>query len=348
MAIAREAEPVSSLSEIKEVGLDREDLLGVFRHLILTRGIEERGHILYRQGKIPGSFYTGRGNEAASVGVATAMRPEDVGTPLHRDMGVHVVRGVEPWRIFAQYMGKEDGPTKGKDGNVHMADSRLGLIAMVSHLPAMLPVAVGCALAFRIREEKRVAVGWFGEGASARGDCHEAMNLAGVRRLPTVFVCDNNQWAYSTPTHLEYASEHVADRAEAYGFDGVVIDGTDVLAVYREAKKAIEKAREGGGPTLLELLSLRMEGHAVHDDASYVPREMLEEWAKRDPLERFRSWLRENADFSDDEEDEIRSEVKKILNDALKRADESALPDASSLLAGVYATPEDLDTPHHK
>ena len=348
MAIAREAEPVSSLSEIKEVGLDREDLLGVFRHLILTRGIEERGHILYRQGKIPGSFYTGRGNEAAAVGVATAMGAEDVGTPLHRDMGVHIVRGVEPWRIFAQYMGKEDGPTKGKDGNVHMADSRLGLIAMVSHLPAMLPVAVGCALAFRIREEKRVAVGWFGEGAAARGDCHEAMNLAGVRRLPVVFVCDNNQWAYSTPTHLEYASEHVADRAEAYGFDGIVIDGTDVLAVYREARKAIEKAREGGGPTLLELLSLRMEGHAVHDDASYVPREMLEEWAKRDPLERFRSWLRENADFSDDEEDEIRGEVKKLLNDAIKRADESSLPEVSSLLEGVYATPEDLDTPHHK
>jgi TPP-dependent pyruvate/acetoin dehydrogenase alpha subunit len=348
MAIAREAEPVGSLSEIKEVGLDREDLLGVFRHLILTRGIEERGHILYKQGKIPGSFYTGRGNEAASVGVATAMGDDDVGTPLHRDMGVHVVRGVEPWRMFAQYMGKEDGPTKGKDGNVHMADSRLGLIAMVSHLPAMLPVAVGCALAFRIRDEKRVAVGWFGEGASARGDCHEAMNLAGVRRLPVVFVCDNNQWAYSTPTHLEYASETLAERAEAYGFDGVVVDGTDVLAVYREAKKAIEKAREGGGPTLLELLTLRMEGHAVHDDAFYVPKEMFEEWAKRDPLERFRAWLRENADFSDEEEDEIRGDVKKTLNDAIKRADESALPDVSTLVEGVYATPEDLDTPHHK
>jgi TPP-dependent pyruvate/acetoin dehydrogenase alpha subunit len=348
MAVAREAEPVSSLSEIKEAGLDREDLLGVFRHLVLTRGIEDRGHILYKQGKIPGSFYTGRGNEAAAVGVATAMGPDDVGTPLHRDMGVHVVRGVEPWRIFAQYMGREDGPTKGKDGNVHMADSRLGLIAMVSHLPAMLPVAVGCALAFRIREEKRVAVGWFGEGASARGDCHEAMNLAGVRRLPVVFICDNNQWAYSTPTHLEYACETLAERAMAYGFDGVVVDGTDVLAVYREARKAIEKAREGGGPTLVELLSLRMEGHAVHDDASYVPKEMFEEWAKRDPIERFRSWLRENADFSDEEEDEIRGEVKKLLNDAIKRADESALPDASSVLEGVYATPEDLDTPHHK
>jgi TPP-dependent pyruvate/acetoin dehydrogenase alpha subunit len=348
MAIAREAAPVSSLSEIKEAGLDREDLLGIFRNLLVTRGIEERGHILYKQGKIPGSFYTGRGNEASAVGVGTAMGPDDVGTPLHRDMGVHVVRGVEPWRLFAQYMGKVDGPTKGKDGNVHMADSRLGLIAMVSHLPAMLPVAVGCALAFRIREEKRVAVGWFGEGASARGDCHEAMNLAGVRRLPVVFVCDNNQWAYSTPTHLEYACAQLADRAKAYGFDGVVVDGTDVLAVYREAKRAIEKARAGDGPTLLECLTLRMEGHAVHDDAFYVPKEMFEEWAKRDPLERFRTWLRENAEFTDEEEDEIRGEVKKLLNDAIKRADESELPDPASVLDGVYATPEDLDTPHHK
>ncbi|MEX0817810.1 MAG: thiamine pyrophosphate-dependent dehydrogenase E1 component subunit alpha [Gaiellales bacterium] len=348
MAIAREAEPVGSLADIKEAGLDREDLLGIFRNLVLTRGIEERGHTLYKQGKIPGSFYTGRGNEGAAVGVATAMGPEDVGTPLHRDMGVHVVRGVEPWRIIAQYMGRADGPTKGKDGNVHMADARLGLIAMVSHLPAMLPVAVGCALAFRIREEKRVAVGWFGEGASARGDTHEAMNFAGVKRLPVVFVCDNNQWAYSTPTYLEYATEYVADRAKSYGFEGVVVDGTDVLAVYRETKRAIEKAREGDGPTLIECMTLRMEGHAVHDDASYVPKELFEEWAKRDPIECFRAWLKENADFSDEEEEEIRGEVKKILNDAIRRAEDSPMPELSSLLEGVFATPEDLDTPHHK
>src|SRR5688500_10196568 len=252
MAIAREAEPVSSLHEIREAGLDREDLLTIYRNMLITRGIEERGHILYKQGKIPGSFYTGRGNEAGSVGVAAAMGSDDVGTPLHRDMGVHVTRGVEPWRIFAQYMGKADGPTKGKDGNVHMADSRLGLIAMVSHLPAMLPVAVGCALAFRIREEKRVAVAWFGEGASARGDTHEGMNFAGVRRLPVVFICDNNQWAYSTPTHLEYACEHVADRAKSYGFEGVVVDGSDVLAVYREAKRAIERARQSAAERPVE------------------------------------------------------------------------------------------------
>src|SRR5215475_12500333 len=339
MATARVAEPGGSLGEVKEWGLDREDLLGIYRNMLTTRGVEERGHILYRQGKIPGSFYTGRGNEAAAVGIATAMGPDDVGTPLHRDMGVHITRGVEPWRIFAQYMGREDGPARGRDGNVHLADLRLGLIAMVSHLPAMLPVAVGCGLAFRIREEKRVAVAWFGEGSAARGDTHEGMNLAGVRRLPVVFICDNNQWAYSTPTHLGFATEHVADRAQAYGFEGIVVDGTDVLAVYREAKRAIEKARAGGGPTLIECLTQRMEGHAVHDDAFYVPKQMFEEWAESDPIERFRAWLREQVTMSEQEEDEIGS---------LERAEESPQPDPASLTQGVFASPEDLDTPHHK
>jgi pyruvate dehydrogenase E1 component alpha subunit len=245
-------------------------------------------------------------------------------------------------------MGRVDGPAKGRDGNVHMADPRLGLIAMVSHLPAMLPVAVGCALAFRIREERRVAVGWFGEGSSARGDTHEAMNLAGVRRLPVVFVCDNNQWAYSTPTRLEYAVEHLADRAEAYGFEGVVVDGTDVLAVYREARRAMEKARDGGGPTLIESVTLRMEGHAVHDDAFYVPKEMFEQWALRDPVERYRTWLREHAEMSDEEEDDIRVHVKKLLNEALERAEHSADPDPATLTEGVYASIDELDTPHHR
>src|SRR6478735_1521996 len=201
----REAEPIGSLQEVHEVGLDREDLFGMYRSMLTTRGIEERGHILHKQGR---------------------------------------------------------------DGNVHIGDARLGLHAMVSHLPAMLPVAVGMGLAFRIREERRVAMAWCGEGAAARGDAHEGMNLAGVRRLPVVFIIDNNQWAYSTPAHLGHAVEHLADRAAGYGFEGVVVDGTDVLAVYREAKRAIEKAREGGGPTLIESVTLRMEGDAVHDDAS--------------------------------------------------------------------------------
>ena len=173
-------------------------------------------------------------------------------------------------------------------------------------------------------------------------------DLAGVRRLPVVFVIDNNQWAYSTPAHLEYAVDHLADRAAAYGFDGVVVDGTDVLAVYREAKRAIEKAREGGGPTLIESVTLRMEGHAVHDDAFYVPKELFEEWARRDPIERFRGWLRDNAEMTDDEEDEITSGVKRLLNEAIQRAEESPLPDPATVIEGVFATSDELDTPHHR
>jgi TPP-dependent pyruvate/acetoin dehydrogenase alpha subunit len=180
---------------VDALGLDRDRLVSLYRWMLLTRGLEETGHLLYKQGRIPGSFYTGRGNEAASVGVAAAMEPDDVGAPLHRNLGVHLARGTEPWRIFANYLGRIDGPSRGRDGNVHFGDLDRGQITIVSHLPAMLPVVVGCALAFRIRGEQRVAVGWFGEGASARGDCHEAMNFAGVHRLPAVFVCDNNQWA---------------------------------------------------------------------------------------------------------------------------------------------------------
>jgi TPP-dependent pyruvate/acetoin dehydrogenase alpha subunit len=305
--------------------------------MLITRGLEEIGHRLYKQGKIPGSFYTGRGNEAASVGVAAAMSPDDVGAPLHRNVGVHIARGTEPWRILANYLGRVDGPSRGRDGNVHFADLDRGQITIVSHLPAMLPVVVGCALAFRIRGEERVAVGWFGEGASARGDCHEAMNLAAVRRLPVVFICDNNQWAYSTPTHLEYAPDRLADRAQAYGFDGVTIDGTDVLAVYREARRAIEKARAGRGPTMIESMTLRMEGHAVHDDAGYVPRQMLSAWAERDPIHRYKVWLADNADFSEADDDHLRAEVKALLEEAVRKAEASPLPDAASVSDGVYA-----------
>jgi TPP-dependent pyruvate/acetoin dehydrogenase alpha subunit len=163
-----------------------------------------------------------------------------------------------------------------------------------------------------------------------------------------VFIVDNNQYAYSTPGNLEYACEHLADRAAAYGFEGVVVDGCDVLTVYREAHAAIEKARAGGGPTLLELVTLRMEGHAVHDDAFYVPREKLEEWSRKDPIERYRRWLKEQGILTEELDDEIGVAVKKLLNDAMKRADESPMPEPAETLTGVYAEPDELDTPHHR
>ena len=337
MAIARDTEPLGSSLEIGQLGLGRAELLGMYRNMMITRGIEERGHILYKQGKIPGSFYTGRGNEAAAVGVATAMRPEDGGTPLHRDMGVHVTRGVEAWRILAQYMGRADGPARGRDGNVHLALIEQNLISMVSHLPAMMPVAVGLGLAFRIRGEPRVSVCWYGDGAAARGDAHEAMNFAGVRRLPVVFVCDNNQYAYSTPPQFEYACANLADRAAGYGFEGIVVDGTDILAVYEQAQRAIEKAREGGGPTLIECVTFRMEGHAVHDYAFYVPSELFQEWAKRDPIGRFGLWLSEHAQLGEAEQSEIENEVKALLGEAQRRAEASPMPDPAELEQGVYA-----------
>ena len=342
----REAERIGSLEEATELGLDRSDLVGMYRNMLITRAVEDRGRTLFKQGKVPGSFYTGIGNEASAVAIGTAMAPEDVGTPIQRNIGVHICRGTAPWKILAQYMGREDGPSRGRDGNVHFAEFSLGLISMVSHLPAMLPVAVGCALAFRIRNEPRVSLGWFGDGSAARGDAHEAMNFAGVRELPVVFICNNNQFAYSTPNKLSYAIEHLAERAAAYGFEGVLVDGTDILAVYREARAAIAKAREGGGPTLIETLTLRMEGHGVHDDASYVPRELLAEYEKRDPIDQFRAWLVEHAELTDEEDRDLASDVKALLSDAVRKAEASPEPDPETLLDGVYAARDALEKPH--
>ncbi|MDB4879212.1 MAG: hypothetical protein JWL60_658 [Gemmatimonadetes bacterium] len=344
MAATAEATPKSRL---RELGLDREDAITMYRNMLVTRGIEERGHILFRQGKIPGSFYTGRGNEGAAVAVASATKPQDHLCPLQRDMGVHVTRGLEPWRIFAQYMGRVGGPTRGRDGNVHIGDMKLNIVGMVSHLPAMLPVAVGLALSYRIRNEAdRCAFAWSGDGASARGDFHEGVNLAAVRKLPVVFIMDNNQWAYSTPGNLGYNTEHPSDRAKGYGIENVVVDGTDALAVYEAVAAAREKAVNGGGPTIVECVTLRMEGHAVHDDASYVPKEDFETWAAKDPIERTRRFLLDSG-MTEDEDEEIRSGVKRFLVEQLEKAEASPEPDPSTAATGVYASPEELDTPHH-
>ena len=319
-------------------GLDEAVLRGMYRAMLLTRSIEERGHSLYRQGRIPGSFYTGRGNEAAAVGVAWAMaaagrrlpdpaRPRRAHRARHGALAHH--RPVPRPHAAARRGAATATSTS--------ATSGLGTLTMVSHLPAMLPVAVGCALAFRVRNEPRVALGWLGDGGSARGDAHEAMNLAGVRRLPVVFVLDNNGFAYSTPAHLEYGVTHLAERAAAYGFPGMVVDGTDVVAVYRAAQAAIERARGGGGPTLLELVTLRMEGHAVHDDAFYVPPELLAAWRERDPIARTRARLLALGGGFDEAADEaLRSEVAREVDVAVELALASEWPDPATLTDGVY------------
>jgi pyruvate dehydrogenase E1 component alpha subunit len=339
MSTVRQASPLISQAEARELGLDRPDLIGIYRHMLATRRIEERGNLLFKAGKLPGSYYTGRGNEAASVGVATAMGADDVASPLHRNLGVHVVRGIQPAAIFCQFMGRSGGATGGRDSNLRSNDfgSGKGLLAGVSHLPAMITTITGIALAFQLQREPRVAIGWCGDGAAARGDMHEAMNFAGVRHLPIVYVIDNNQYAYSTPNRLSFACEHLADRGPAYGFEGIVVDGTDVLTVLREAQRAIEKARAGGGPALLELVTLRMEGHAIHDDAGYVPRELLAEFGAKDPLERFRAWLDEVEGVGEDELSGLEAEVSAWIDAGVEEAEASPPPDPATLRDGVYA-----------
>ncbi|MDX6549450.1 MAG: hypothetical protein QOJ31_134 [Gaiellales bacterium] len=339
MSAVRQADPLLSAEEASGIGLSRERLLRIYRDMVATRAIEERGNLLFKAGRLPGSYYTGRGNEAASVGVASAMGEHDIASPLHRNMGVHVVRGVDPAAIFCQFMGRVGGATHGRDSNLRSNDFSpgRGLLAGVSHLPAMIPVITGIALAFQLRKQPRVAIGWCGDGAAARGDMHEAMNLAGVRGLPIVYVVDNNLFSYSTPNQLSFACQNLADRGPAYGFEGIVVDGTDVLTVYREASRAIEKAREGGGPTLIELITLRMEGHAVHDDAAYVPKALVAEYEAKDPVERYRAWLQINHDLGDDEQAAIDAEVRETIDQGVLEAEASPLPDPSTVLDGVYA-----------
>jgi TPP-dependent pyruvate/acetoin dehydrogenase alpha subunit len=311
------------------------DRFAILRYMLLMRAVEERAMTLYRQGRVPGSFYDGFGQEAVSVGAAFAMAPEDRLCVLHRDLGAHLVRGVEPSRILAQYMGREGGITRGRDGNVHFGDASRGCVGMVSMLPDMMLVATGMAMAFKLRREARVALTWFGDGSTSRGDFHEAMNWAGVQHLPVVFILENNQYAYSTPTSAQFAVDPVG-RAATYGFEGVTVDGNDAEAMFAATLAAREKAAAGGGPTLIEALTMRMHGHAAHDDMRYVPPALLEEWRRRDPIDRQAARVRELGV----EPDDVRAEVRALVDRAAEEALASPMPDPTTAGDGVFAEGE--------
>ena len=316
--------------------LTREDRAALLRFMAMMRAAEEKALSLYKQGKGRGSFYDGCGQEAISVGAAFALAPEDRICILHRDLGAHFVRGVTPDRYLANYMGRSGGVTGGKDGNMHFGDRELGCVGMVSMLPDMAPVAAGMALAFKVRGEPRVAMTFFGEGSTANGQWHEAMNLAGVQRLPVVFILENNQFAYSTPNELEFAVDPV-ERAHTYGFPGVTVDGNDVEAVFEAARQAVEHAREGGGPTLIEARTMRMHGHGAHDDMSYVPKELYEEWAQRDPIDGYGKRLVTEHGFTSEEVETIATEVRAYVAECAEQALASPMPEAGSATDGVFA-----------
>jgi pyruvate dehydrogenase E1 component alpha subunit len=334
--MATETAESALLDDVSE-HLTTDDRVGLLRAMLMMRGIEQRAMTLYRQGKVPGSFYDGFGQEAVSAGATWAMGARDRLCVLHRDLAAHVIRGVAPAKIFGQYMGRAGGITGGRDGNVHFGDRTVGCVGMVSMLPDMMLVATGLAMAFKLRHEPRVAITWFGDGSTSRGDFHEAMNWAGVQKLPVIFVLENNQYAYSTPLAAQFAVDPV-ERAAAYGFPGVKVDGNDPEAMFEATRRARERALAGEGPTLLEAVTMRMHGHAAHDDMKYVPKAQIEEWKTKDPIDRQTRRLEAlGVDVQ-----ALRDEVKVEIDAAVTEALAMPMPDPDTATDRVFAEEEAL------
>jgi len=306
-------------------------------YMSLMRELEDRiERKLYRQGKILGGVYVGRGQEAISTGSALLADPGDVLFPSHRDMAAYLIRGVPPGRILAQYMGRVDGVTRGRDANMHMGDLRLNIVAIISALAATVPVAAGAALALKYLGRKNVAICWFGEGSTSLGHWHEGMNLASVQKLPVVWICNNNQYAYSTPMAAQMACANVADRGAAYNIPAEIVDGNDVLAVYEATRRALQYVRAGNGPYLLECKTFRMTGHSAHDAARYVPPSLFDEWSKLDPIARLEARMTAEGWAERDEIDAIQAAVRKEVDEGVAFAEASPYPDPATLADGVY------------
>ncbi|MDX1980172.1 MAG: thiamine pyrophosphate-dependent dehydrogenase E1 component subunit alpha [Bryobacteraceae bacterium] len=311
-------------------------------YMLLMREAEDRiERKLYRQGKVLGGVYVGRGQEAIPVGAGLAARPGDVLFPSHRDLALYFLRGVSPQQVFAQYMGRTGGLTRGRDGNMHMGDLSKKIIAIISAMAASIPVAAGAAMALKYQGRKDVAMVFFGDGATSRGDWHEGINLATVQQAPLVLFCNNNQYAYSTPLDKQMACANVADRAPGYGMPAEIVDGNDVLAVHEAARRAVAHARAGLGPYLVECKTFRMTGHSAHDAASYVPKHLFDVWQQRCPIERIERRMIEQQWASPDEVAEIHEQVRVEIDEAVEWASNSPFPDPAELLDGVYEQPKE-------
>ncbi len=318
--------------------LPEDRLREVLHQMKLARYIDERLEALYRQGRLPGALYSGRGQEGTHVGVTFALEERDSLFPTHRDLTAQLTKGLDLNRVLAQFWGRIDGYLRGRDGNSHIGDwygSRT--FAVMSHLPIAYPVALGAAWAYQRAGDGRVAMAICGDGATSNGRWHEAINTAAIMRLPVVFVVNNNQFAYSTPNEREFAVPTIAERAAAYGIPGVRVDGTEVLEVYAAAREAVERARSGNGPTLIEAVSLRWRGHAGHDPAKYVPRELLEHYMlSKDPVKNFEAYLRELGVVDDAAVAAMDAAVEQAFEAAHAYALASPFPEAGDVSLGVW------------
>src|SRR6266568_3438228 len=309
-------------------GLTRDHLLEIDYYLRLTRTLEERLVALFRQAKVIGGLYRSLGQEGESVAAAYALdfKQGDVVQPLIRNLGAILVAGAKPADVIRQYMAKGDSPTRGRELNIHFGHpDRDGFIGQISMLGDMIPVIAGIALAGRMQKKSLVTMGFIGDGGSSTGAFYEGMNFASVQRLPMVVVIEDNAYAYSTPTSKQTAARTLADKAYAFGCRGVTVDGNDVFAVHRAAKEAVDHARAGGGVTLLEVKTFRLKGHAEHDNQSYVPQEIIDEWRSRDPIDRFEETLISSGVATATDFEAVQKRVRSEVDTATDEAEKSPM-----------------------
>lgn len=318
--------------------LTRDQQLELFYWMALTRIFDENMVSLWKQGRGMGGTFSQRGHEAISVGAGYALAAGDVVAPMHRDLGTYLLRGMSPRRIFGNLLGRANGVSGGRDANLHgMGDMDLSIVGFISHLPHSLGVALGVAMSFTYRGEARAALTFTGDGGASAGLFHETLNMAAVFNAPLVVIVENNQYAYSTPLTQQMKVPDIAARAAGYGMPGVQVDGNDVEAVYAVVAQALERARQGDGPTLIEAVTMRMLGHAIHDGFEYVPRELLAEWELRDPVRLYREKLLAAGVVDTVELDEIVQRCEVEVADAIEFAESSPLPDPAGVEVGVYA-----------
>jgi len=331
-----------SETRAKAAKLSQQQHLDLYYYMRLNREVEETMTRLFRQNKIVGGLYSSLGQEGISVGSAYALEKRDWMAPMIRNIGALLVKGVPPRDIFTQHMAKFTSPTKGKDGTSHFGDLEdLHIVSPISMLGDLIPVLTGVAMAGRYLGQKIVSMTWIGDGGSSTGVFHEGLNLAASQKAALVLILENNQWAYSTPVRRQVPLENLADRAKAYGIASYIVDGNDVVAVYSTAKEAVERARAGGGPVLIEAKTFRRRGHAQHDPAEYVPKEQREYWEKRDPIELYEKFLTQEKLLDAKGKKEIEDKIAALLEKEREFAEKSPMPPAETAATGVYCTGDD-------
>ncbi|HEX6575132.1 MAG TPA: thiamine pyrophosphate-dependent dehydrogenase E1 component subunit alpha [Gemmatimonadaceae bacterium] len=336
------ATKASSNGADSSTSLSRDQLLDLYYYMRLTRQLEERLVNLYRQTKVVGGLFRSLGQEADAVGSAYALDRSkgDILSPLIRNLGSMLVQGAQPLEILRQYMAKGDSPTRGRELNIHYGDLVRGFIGQISHLGDMVPVMAGVTLSFKMRGENRVGLVYVGDGATSTGAFHEGINFAAVQRCPLVVVVENNGYAYSTPLSKQTAAKQLVDKAIGYGVVGERADGNDVVATYEVTKRAVDRARAGGGVTLIELMTYRRKGHAEHDNQSYVPNGEIDNWAMtNDPIDRYVRVLTEQHGVSAEEMTRIDTRVTEEIDKATDEAEASPMPEPKDALVGIYADP---------